>query len=475
MLFNSLGFLLFLPFVVLVFWLLPQRFRLTWMLAISLGFYASFGASNLGYLAVVAGVALVAGRYLLQHDSRHRKLAAWGGVGAILALLFVLRYYDPLVAGTGLPTHGLTAPAGFSFYAFMAIALLIDRYRAPDRSRAGAAEDVTFIAWFPRILAGPIQRVRPFVRELGKRAHPKPAFLALGAQLFLWGLVKKAVVADNLAPFVDRTYAIPDFAVPLELIIATYFFAFQIYCDFSGYTDMARGASLMFGLKLPENFKRPYFSGSIGEFWSRRWHITLADWFRDYVYYPFVGEHRTAFRMYAGIMLVFLLSGIWHAGLGYGIGWGFLIWGVLNGLLIWTERALRAPRRRLAEAVGDGAAGMLYRVFVSVLVFHLILVTWIFFRAGDLSDGITVLTRIWTALPEIPSLIGRYPFTAEHRFLASLIAALLLVELVLERKTWVRRLAALPRGVRWSAWYACLFALILLGRWQGESFLYMQF
>ncbi|CAK9061176.1 Probable alginate O-acetylase AlgI (Alginate biosynthesis protein AlgI), partial [Durusdinium trenchii] len=278
----------------------------------------------------------------------------------------------------------------------MAIALLIDRYRAPDRSRAGAAEDVTFIAWFPRILAGPIQRVRPFVRELGKRAHPKPAFLALGAQFFLWGLVKKAVVADNLAPFVDRTYAIPDFAVPLELIIATYFFAFQIYCDFSGYTDMARGASLMFGLKLPENFKRPYFSGSIGEFWSRRWHITLADWFRDYVYYPFVGEHRTAFRMYAGIMVVFLLSGIWHAGLGYGIGWGFLIWGVLNGLLIWTERALRAPRRRLAEAVGDGAAGMLYRVFVSVLVFHLILVTWIFFRAGDLSDGMTVLTRIWT-------------------------------------------------------------------------------
>ncbi|MDJ0637873.1 MAG: MBOAT family O-acyltransferase [Paracoccaceae bacterium] len=475
MLFNSLGFLLFLPPALFVFWLLPPRFRLTWMLVLTGGFYASFGIGNLAYLGAVAAIALAAGRYLSSDRAKQRRLAVWGGVAGILLLLFLLRYYDPLVEGTALPTHGLVAPAGFSFYSFTAIALLIDRYRQPDLAAARATEDLAYLAWFPKLLAGPIQRLGHFLTELGSRTKPRPEFLALGAQLFLWGLVKKVVVADNLAPFVDRAYAIPDYAVPMELVIATYFFAFQIYCDFSGYTDMARGASLMFGLKLPENFKRPYFAGSVGDFWSRRWHITLADWFRDYVYYPFVGERRTALNMYLGIMLVFLLSGLWHAGLGYGIGWGFVVWGVMNGLLLWGERALRTPRKALSAAMGKGLGGRVYRVLASIVVFHLILVTWIFFRAAELGDGVTVARRIWSALPEMPALIVRYPFTAEHGFLAALILSLLAVELLLEQRAWKRRLAIAPTALRWSVWYACLFALILLGRWQGESFVYMQF
>ncbi|MBJ3763708.1 MBOAT family protein [Maribius pontilimi] len=475
MLFTSPGFLVFLPAAALVFWLLPRGVRLWWMLLVSVLYYASFGLSNLAYLAAVAGIVLVAGRTLSRPAAGPRKAVLWGGVGGVLTLLFALRYYDPLVAGTGLPTHGLAAPAGFSFYAFMAIALLVDRYRAAANPSAGIAADVTYLAWFPKILAGPIQRIDPFLRELGKRPLPRASFLVLGAQLFVWGLVKKVVVADNLAPFVDRTYAIPDYAVPMELLIATYFFAFQIYCDFSGYTDMARGASLAFGLKLPENFRRPYFAGSIGDFWGKRWHITLSDWFRDYVYHPILGPRRTPARMYAGIMVVFVLSGIWHAGLGYGIGWGFVAWGALNGLLLWVERALRGPRKAVAARIGNGFGGMVYRALAALLVFHLILVTWIFFRAADLGDGITVLTRIWAALPDLPALLARYPFTPEHRFLAALILALLTIELVCERPAWVTRLRTAPRPLRWSAWYACLFALILLGRWQGQSFVYMQF
>ncbi len=476
MLFNSLGFLIFLPLAVLVFWGLPARFRLPWLLLASAVFYGSFGLENLAYLAVVAAIALTAARYGLGPDAPHRRSVFWGGVVGILGLLAALKYYDPIAASVSwLPPIGLTAPAGFSFYTFTAIALLVDRYRTPDLSPSSAPQDLLYLAWFPKILAGPIQRIGPFVAELGKRSAASPAILALGAQLILWGLVKKVVIADNIAPFVDRAYAIPDYAVPFELVIATYFFAFQIYCDFSGYTDIARGASLMFGIKLPENFRRPYFADSVGEFWSRRWHISLAAWFRDYVYYPFCGDDRTALRMYLGVMLVFIASSIWHAGLGYGIGWGFVAWGALNGGYVLAERALGPLRHRIGKIAHGSVAGGVYRVFVSLLVFHLILVSWVFFRAANLSDAATVLSRIWAVLPEIPGLLLRYPFTAEHVFLAVMIFVLLLIDLVLEQKSLSRRLARAPRALRWLAWYACLFALILLGRWQSESFVYMQF
>ncbi|WP_212525581.1 MBOAT family O-acyltransferase [Actibacterium sp. MT2.3-13A] len=475
MLFNSLAFLVFLPLAALLFWGLPARFRLPWMLLASLVFYGSFGVANLAYLGVVAAIALAAGRYLLAPGAAHRTAVFWGGVAAILGLLAALKYYDPVAEAVAwLPPLGLSSPAGFSFYAFTAIALLADRHRSPEASAGGVLQDLVFLAWFPKILAGPIERIGTFAGELGKRPAISPPVLTLALQLILWGLVKKVVIADNLAPFVDRTYAIPDYAVPMELILASYFFALQIYCDFSGYTDIARGASLLFGVKLSENFRRSYFAHSISEFWARRWHVSLADWFRDYVYYPFSSGHG-ALRMYIGLMLVFVASGIWHAGLGYGIGWGFLAWGALNGVYLWVERALSPLRRRLRGRLRGTALGRVHTVAVTLLVFHLIVVSWVFFRAGNLSDAGTVLSRIWAALPELPGLIGRYPFTAEHAFLGALILALLAIELVLEQKQLTRRLARAPRALRWAAWYGCLFALILLGRWQAEAFVYMQF
>lgn len=476
MLFTSLEFLLFLPMAVLLFWWLPARWRLPWLLLASLGFYASFGVGNIAYLGVVAGIALTAGQLLLRVEARLRRMVLWAGVLAILGLMGALKYYDPLVEDIAwLPALGLSAPAGFSFYAFTAIALLIDRYRNPAETSAGGGEDLLYLAWFPKILAGPIERITPFTAELSRRAPMKPSHFALGGQLFLWGLVKKVVIADNLAPFVDRAYAIPSYAVPLELVIATYFFAFQIYCDFSGYTDMARGASQLFGIRLSENFRRSYFAHSISEFWSRRWHISLADWFRDYLYYPFLGDSRTALRMYVGLMIVFMVSGIWHAGLGYGIGWGFLVWGALNGFYLCVERALSPVRRTIRKRLRGYASGLAYRIFTTLLVFHLVLISWIFFRAADLDDGFTVLSRIWTGLPELLGLLARYPFTPEHVFLVSLIVGLLAIELVMEQKQLRLRLSRAPRPLRWVAIYAGLLALLLLGRWQSETFVYMQF
>lgn len=476
MLFTSLEFLLLLPVAATVFWWLPGRWRLSWLLLLSLGFYASFDLANLAYFGVVAALALIIGQHLANPNGGRRQLSLWFGILSIAGLLCALKYYDPIVENVAwLPTLGLTAPAGFSFYAFTAIALIIDRYRSPVETAASARQDLLYLAWFPKILAGPIERVTPFKEELLRRAPMKPVHFALGGQLFLWGLVKKVVVADNLAPFVDRAYAIPDYAVPLELIIATYFFAFQIYCDFSGYTDMARGASQMFGIRLSENFRRSYFAKSISEFWSRRWHISLASWFRDYLYYPFIGQSRAGLRVYAGLMIVFMVSGIWHAGLGYGIGVGFLAWGALNGAYLCAERALSPVRKRVRTRMHGARFEWVYTLFTTLLVFHLVLVSWVFFRAADLGDGVTVLTRIWFALPEIPGLLLRYPFTAEHGFLAALIVGLLVIEFTQERKSLKKRLSRAPRPLRWVAAYLGLFALLLLGRWQSEAFVYMQF
>jgi len=476
MLFTSLEFLLFLPLAVLLFWALPTRYRLFWLMLASLVFYGSFGLGNLGYLAGVAVLTFGAGEAMARSRTVWaRRLALTLGLFTILGLLVFLKFYDAVAeAIPGLPAFGLSAPAGFSFYAFMAASLLIDRYHLVG-TKPRPFRDVLYLAWFPKILAGPITRAGDFLFELKRNRKAHAALFALGVQLILWGLVKKVVVADNLAPFVDRTYAIPAYAVPMELIVATYFFAFQIYCDFSGYTDIARGVSFLFGIRLAENFRRPYFARSIGEFWSGRWHISLAQWFRDYVYIPLGGSRKGPLRLYLNIMFVFLISGLWHAGLGYGVGWGFVIWGALNGAYLWGERALIPVGNALRRGCTWRVPRVIGRVGASFLVFHLVLVSWVFFRAGSLDDGWTVLTRVLAALPELPALLLRYPFTAEHAFLASLILGLLAIELFDERRPVWRRLARLPKAVRWGALYACLFVLLLLGRWQSETFVYMQF
>lgn len=477
MLFNSLEFLVFLPLACGLFMLLPRQLRLPWLMLASLAFYGSFGWSNLAWLAVVVVVTLIAARGLAgSKTAAMRRLSLTAGLLTVLGLLVVLKFYETVAGAVAwLPSLGLSAPAGFSFYVFMAASLMIDRYREPPADQPRAFRDALYLVWFPKILAGPIERSGQFLSQLAERRAPSMAVLLLGCQLIVWGLFKKVVVADNLAPYVDRIYEIPAYAPPLELAIATYFFAFQIYCDFSGYTDMAIGVSLLFGIQLSENFRRPYFSGSVSSFWSERWHISLARWFRDYLYFPLGGSRVGTVRLYANLMIVFLVSGLWHAGMGYGVSWGFLVWGALNGLFVWGERLLAPLGRIGAQHFPQVSGSLILRVIAALVVFHLVLVSWIFFRADSLADGWIVVTRIWTALPEFPMLLSQFPFSAEHGFLVGVIAALLLIELFQEARPLSEWLAAMPLWMRWGAWYACLFAILILGRWQGEAFVYMQF
>ena len=483
MLFTSLTFFLFLAATLVLFALAPQRLRWLLLLAASLVFYASFGAANLGFLFAVVAVAWAAGRLIASGPPATRRAALAAGLLLILGALAALKFYD-FVAGEieaalagqpFLPRIGIAAPVGFSFYAFMAAAYLIDVHRGACAGEKDAGRLALYVAWFPKILAGPIERAGPFLAQVPARLRLDPVLAVAGLQLIVWGLFKKVVVADNLAPVVDGAFRIAPYAAPMELLIAVYFFAFQIYCDFSGYSDIAVGLSLLFGIRLMENFRRPYLAVTTAEFWSSRWHVSLGHWFRDYLYIPLGGGKAGLPRRYLNVMAVFVVSGLWHAGLGYGVGWTFLVWGALNGAYQWAGLATRGLWRRLGAMLPRVAASAWLHALRILLTFHLILVSWIFFRADTVEQALVVIRRIWAALPGLPALVPLYPFTADHALGAALIALLIAVEALDERRPIRDRLAAAPVVLRWSAWYAGIFALVLLGRWQAGGFIYMQF
>jgi D-alanyl-lipoteichoic acid acyltransferase DltB (MBOAT superfamily) len=224
-----------------------------------------------------------------------------------------------------------------------------------------------------------------------------------------------------------------------------------------------------------ENFRRPYLSRSTAEFWRDRWHISLGRWFRDYLYVPLGGNRRGSLRRYAGVMTVFVVSGLWHAGLGYGVSWGFIVWGALNGLYQWAGMATRNFWQAVGERWPRLETSLPVHLFRVLLTFHLIAIAWVFFRAQSVADALTILQKIANSATQFPGLVARYPFSTEQYWGMGLIAFLVIVEIADERRPVFERLAALPAAVRWSVYYAGIFALLLIGRWQGQQFIYMRF
>jgi D-alanyl-lipoteichoic acid acyltransferase DltB (MBOAT superfamily) len=456
-LFNSLSYLVFFSILVPLYYLAPHRVRRPMLLGASLLFYATF---RVDYLALLFGVSVVvyaAGRLLdgPKADTTPRRLVAGGAIAAIVGVLTVAKF---------VPAAGFIGAAGLSFYALSAVSYIVDVYRGTLAAERRFDALLLYLAFFPKLLAGPIERARPFLEQLQTPVRFDGAAVTAGLQLLLWGLFKKVVIADRLAAFVDTAYRQPAFASPADLLIATYFFAFQLYCDFSGYSDMAIGTARVLGFDLMENFRRPYLSGSIAEFWSRRWHVSLATWFRDYVYIPLGGGRTAPVRRAANVMVVFLLSGLWH-----GANWTFLIWGGLNGVMVVASGLL--PSRRAAVS----ATNVSVRVLRSIVTFHLVLITWVFFRAASLADAMLVYERIWRALPQLPALLRVR--LADPGILLSLAVILVLVgvELVDEGRPIWERLRHRPAPLRWAVYYAMLAALVVLGTWNLRQFVYMQF
>lgn len=476
MLFNSFGFLGFFAVVAVLYYLAPHRWRWVLLLLASYYFYSTF---DLKYLLLLGFSTLAAYGGALWIGRGGGKAALTIGVLVQLSVLFVFKYFDFFAAAIedamlsfnvvseaiALPRLKLLLPAGLSFYVFSAISYLVDVHRGTVPAERHVGKLAVYIAFFPKLLAGPIERAGTFLNQLNTPVAFSAAGVTAGLQLMAWGLFKKVVIADRLAAFVDAGFTNPAFQSPVTVLIAVYFYVFQIYCDFSGYSDIAIGAALVLGFRLMENFKRAYLARSVPEFWNSRWHISLARWFRDYLYIPLGGNRVAKWRQYLNVMIVFLVSGLWH-----GANWTFIIWGGLNGLYQILHGLLSAPRRVFTKM-----PAWLSTFLAIFITFHAVTLAWVFFRATSVKSAWAVLTKIYGALPQLPTLVKGYTFTGEFYLSLGLIVFLMTVELFDERAPVSQRLLAMPRAVRWAFYYAVILAIVVIGVWNTKGFVYMSF
>ena len=474
MLFNSFAFIGFFAIVAIVYYALPHRWRWPLLLLLSYYFYSTFDPGYLLLLGFATTVAYLFGRTLAAPERQHRGLLLATGILLELSVLIAFKYVD-FVAGTlndgfalGLPRLGFLLPAGLSFYTFSCASYIVDAYRGTIPAERHIGKLALYVAYFPKLLAGPIERAGSFLAQLETPIRYDAAMVAAGIQLAVWGLFKKVVIADRLAHFVDAGFTNPDFQSPVTILISVYFYAFQIYCDFSGYSDIAIGTSAILGINLMENFRRPYLSRSVPEFWNTRWHLSLMRWFRDYLYIPLGGNRVSTPRRYANVLVVFLVSGLWH-----GANWTFIVWGGLNGAYQVVHMATARPRRWLSERVR--LPHTIATLLAVLLTFHLITVAWVFFRAPTIATAFGILERLGNALPRLPSLIGGYHWSGSFWLSLGLIAFLMIVEALDEVRPMAMRLFALPLALRWSCYYAVIFSILVIGVWSTGGFVYMKF
>jgi alginate O-acetyltransferase complex protein AlgI len=478
-LFNSVEYFLFLPLALSVHLALPRRFQWIWLLCVSYYFYASWSVRHVLLMMGNTLVAYAAGILLERYTSpRVRKRVVAVSATLLLGTLFAFKYFgfarDSLDAvlrlfgvNASLPVLDVVLPAGISFYTFQALAYVIEVYRGdvPAERRLGIF--ATYKAFFPQLVAGPIERPARLIPQLSLPDRFDYDRTTRALTLIVWGLFKKIVIADRLAIYVNEVYNNPSQHHGFPILVATYFFAFQIYCDFSGYSDIAVGSARLFGIELMQNFNRPYFSRSVREFWSR-WHISLSTWFRDYLYIPLGGNRVGRGRNYFNLMVVFLVSGLWH-----GAAWTFVIWGALHGLYLLFELSTGGIRARVTRALHLDRVPRLHAAFQIFVVFQLVAVGWLFFRANSFADATTLLGNLFdTSSRVVLDRFGAYEFGVS----VALIVALCLIH-VLQREEpntgdWVARL---PTAARWPLNYAFCVAILVFGEFNVSEFIYFQF
>lgn len=463
MLFNSLEYFVFFTAVTITYFTIAHRFR--WMLLLAASYFF-YGCWEPEYLILILFstvtdflIGLKMGR---TEEQRSRNALLIFSLTVNLGFLFFFKYYDffrsSLAELTGTEWQpgktGWLLPVGISFYTFQTLAYTIDVYLKNQVPIRHFGRFALFVSFFPQLVAGPIERAGDLLPQFRKKVWFVHERVTNGLALMLWGLFKKVAVADRLALLVDEVYRQPEPASGLDLIAATIAFAFQIYCDFSGYSDMAVGAAMVLGISLMDNFNRPYSACSIREFWGR-WHISLSTWFRDYLYRPLGGNRVSARRWAFNIFVVFLLSGLWH-----GANWTFVAWGALHGLYYLIERFVGAywtpprPLRRL-------------------LTFGAVCLAWVFFRARSMGEATFIVSRLFSDWSLGFPVIGALP----GRFLGFTLLTWMLM-LILEKAQGSgppRGLFPFPDWARWGLYLLLIFCCILLGNYDSLAFIYFQF
>lgn len=476
--FISPEYVVFFCVVLPLFFIIKHRFRWILLLGVSYFFYAYGNIQYVPLIAFSTVVDYIAARMIYRHDEDElqRKLWLTASILVNLGVLFTFKYFNffnesaAQAFGYTPITHSFVLPIGISFYTFQSMSYTIDVFQRKMQPENNFGIMATFVAFFPQLVAGPIERATNLLPQFHIEHKFDENRAVEGLQLILWGFFKKVVIADRLAIYVNTVYNDVGEYTGLPLIIATFFFTFQIYCDFSAYSDIAIGTAKIMGFDLMENFRQPYFAQSIREFWGR-WHISLSTWFRDYLYIPLGGNRVGMWRNLLNLFIVFLVSGLWH-----GAGWTFVIWGTLHGLAIVFIALLRHYDINLLP--GKAIAMVLIRVGIT---FVFVSFAWIYFRANSLADANYIVSHLFifdsTQDIMMPFSEALLPIQTEFYLSFVLIAALIGFDILDARLTLPRMLAKTPLVIRWGAYYAIIGAVLFSGLYGAgaQQFIYFQF
>lgn len=485
MLFNSVEFLLFFPIVTLLYFVLPHKVRYLWLLAASYYFYMCWNPTYA--LLMLTSTAITYASGLVLQKAAEKGTKKWCVAVSFtlnLAILFFFKYFyftlDNINVVLGwlqvaplAPKFDVVLPVGISFYTFQALSYTVDVYRGELKAEKNFLKYALFVSFFPQLVAGPIERSKNLVAQFSERHCFDYERAKSGLLLMLWGFFQKLVIADRLAIAVNEVYNRLGDHSGAAAVLATVCFAFQIYCDFASYSDIARGAAQVMGFRLMRNFRQPYFSYSIATFW-RNWHISLSTWFRDYLYIPLGGNRKGSVRKYINLFIVFLTSGLWH-----GASWNFVIWGAAHGIYQVVGGITKKTRDRLWRALHISPDGKVRKAVGIGTTFVLVTLAWVFFRADSLSAAKAVFSKMFLSFAPLAG--EGFGLDAPEWWVAGLaLLVLFAVSLCNRRGISVRqKILQQKLPIRWSVYLLGVFVVLIFGIYgpgfSESQFIYFQF
>jgi D-alanyl-lipoteichoic acid acyltransferase DltB (MBOAT superfamily) len=489
MLFNSLHFAIFFPIVTTVYFALPHRFRWAWLLGASYYFYMAWVPIYVLLLLTSTVVDYFAAILIETAPTpRRRRWFLYLSLLTNLGILFTFKYFNFFADSLqevfnffSLPYHTpasrLLLPVGISFYTFQELGYVIDVYRGKIKAERHLGYFALYVTFFPQLVAGPIERASNLLPQFREQHSFDYHRVTDGLKLMMWGLFKKVVIADRAGIIAAYVFANPQSHNGPGLFLATFLVSWQIYCDFSGYSDIAIGGAQVMGFRLMQNFDRPFFSRSFPELW-RRWHISLMTWFRDYLFIPLGGSRGSVFRVCLNVMLVFTICGLWH-----GASWTFVIWGATMGACTVASFLTRSLRKRVVEAIGLSKFPRIHHVLQVLTVYGMFMVLGVPFRAESMSDVFYILPHFFTGwldplrgMKFDDFIIGLGMPRVEEFHVLALALVILIAAQVMQGKGPIRpRLSRKPLWMRWSLYYAAALVILCYGMFNNSPFIYFQF
>jgi alginate O-acetyltransferase complex protein AlgI len=484
MLFNSLHFFIFFIVVTTFYFAFPYNKRWLLLLISSCYFYMAFVPIYILILGITIIIDYFSGIFIENAGGKKRKIFLIISLLTNVGVLAIFKYYNFLNENFAILLHGfglnnpiphlsILLPIGLSFHTFQAMSYIIEVYRGNQKAEKHFGIYSLYVMFYPQLVAGPIERPQNLLYQFRAKFDFNYERVTSGLKLMAWGLFKKVVIADRLAMIVDSIFNNPEEHNSLSLLIATVFFTFQIFCDFSGYSDMAIGAARVMGFKLMNNFDRPYQSKSVHEFW-KRWHISLSTWFKDYLYITLGGNRVSIPRWYLNLFIVFLVSGLWH-----GANWTFVLWGALHGFYLVFSLITKDVRNKINTFL------LLDKLpFLSMLTtFALVAFAWIFFRAPNVQSAFYIIKKMFFGIPDLIPMILNYKSLMNTIQIEKidLILSLILI-LVLESVHHIQSkygistiLIKKPLYIRWSLYCLLVLSIIFFGVFENRQFIYFQF